>query len=131
MVTARKSNKSVRLYRNQASSPNPRRTDMKARLYFDVQFNGHKTDPEGLASAMETLIETAMSTPGVMEEHGDPNVGECFVLDTKAALEHASTVNRVIVEYTDPDRLIENGGNELGELLAPVVEFLRKLAGKK
>jgi len=37
------------------------------------------TDGEGLACAMDRLLETALSTPGIFEEYGNPEVGEFFV----------------------------------------------------
>jgi len=107
---------------------------MKARFYFDVAFKAsRKTDAEGMASALDNVIKTGMTALGESwdEYGGKPKIGEVFVLDTKQAMEHASSVNRVIAEYTNPDDLIKNGDDELGEALAPVVQFLRKLAGKK
>ena len=37
------------------------------------------TDPEALASAADRLLETVLSTPGIVEEYGDPRFGEFFV----------------------------------------------------
>jgi hypothetical protein len=45
----------------------------------DVEFDDSVTDPEALASAADRLMETALSTPGIMEEYGDPRFGEFFV----------------------------------------------------
>jgi hypothetical protein len=50
------------------------------RLYFDVDYDDNLTDPEGLASAVDVLMETALSTPGILEDYGDPRIGPCFVL---------------------------------------------------
>ena len=52
---------------------------MKTTLTVDIKYNGRKTDPESLASAMDRLLETALSTPGILEEYGEPRVGEFFV----------------------------------------------------
>jgi hypothetical protein len=33
----------------------------------------------GLASAMDRLLEMVLSTPGIMDEYGNPRLGEFFV----------------------------------------------------
>jgi hypothetical protein len=48
-------------------------------LTVDIEYDPRKTDPEGLACAMDRLLETVLSTPGIMEEYGDPVVREFFV----------------------------------------------------
>ena len=52
---------------------------MKTTLTCDIEYNPELTDPEGLASAMDRLMETVLSTPGIMAEYGDPKIGEFFV----------------------------------------------------
>ena len=37
------------------------------------------TDPDSLACAMDRLLETALSTPDILSEYGNPKVGEFFV----------------------------------------------------
>lgn len=51
----------------------------KTSLICEVEYNPRLTDPEGLASAADRLIETVLSTPGIMEEYGDPRFGEFFI----------------------------------------------------
>jgi len=51
----------------------------KTTLTIDVHYDARRTDPEGLASAMDRLLETALSTPRIMEEYGDPRMGEFLV----------------------------------------------------
>ena len=46
------------------------RTGMKARLYLDVEFDEKRTDAESLAAALDRLLKTALSTPGIMDEYG-------------------------------------------------------------
>jgi hypothetical protein len=48
-------------------------------LSLEVEFDDSKTDPESLASALDSLIKTALSTPGILQEYGDPTVGEFMV----------------------------------------------------
>ena len=52
---------------------------MKTTLTLDVEYDDQVTDPESIASAADRLMETALSTPGIMEEYGDPRFGEFFV----------------------------------------------------
>jgi hypothetical protein len=96
---------------------------MKARLYFDVEFNGRKTDGESIATALDRVVETGMSALGECwdEYGGKPKVGEFLVLNIKQAAEHAEAL----------DMLIDGKEDELGASLAPVRDFLRQLAGKK
>ena len=51
----------------------------KTTLTVDIDYDPDVTDPEALASAAHRLIKTALSTPGIMEEYGDPHFGEFFV----------------------------------------------------
>ena len=51
----------------------------KAQLCLEVEYNSACTDPEGLANAHDRLVETALSTPGIMEEYGEPHLGPCWV----------------------------------------------------
>ena len=55
-------------------------------LKVDVDYDPEKTDPEALASAMDRLMETVLSTPGIMEEYGEIKVDEFFVLECPDAL---------------------------------------------
>lgn len=51
-----------------------------ARLWFEVTFDENITDAESLSNAFETLLETAMSTPGILDEYGNPEIGTIWVL---------------------------------------------------
>ena len=51
----------------------------KTTLTVEIEYNPRKTDPEGLACAMDRLLETALSTPDILDEYGNPTVGEFFV----------------------------------------------------
>ena len=52
---------------------------MKTVLTLGIDYDPEKTDPESLATAMDRLMETILSTPGITEEYGDPQIGEFFV----------------------------------------------------
>ena len=49
-----------------------------AELYLEVTYDDEKTDPEALAGVVDTLLKTANS-PGLLDEYGNPEFGECFV----------------------------------------------------
>ncbi len=53
---------------------------MKTRLIVDVDYNPDLTDPESLAVAADRLLETACSTPGILDDYGGPTFGEFFVV---------------------------------------------------
>lgn len=58
---------------------------MKTTLTVEIEYDPQQTDPEGLACAMDRLLETALSIPEVMDEYGNPTIGEFFVAKQKAA----------------------------------------------
>ena len=49
---------------------------MKKRCYMllPVDYDDEVTDPESLGNAIDTLLETAMSTDGILDEYGDPKI---------------------------------------------------------
>jgi len=55
----------------------------KTTLTLDLDYDPEVTHPEGLASAMDRLLETALSIPQVMDEYGSPKFGEFFVAGAK------------------------------------------------
>jgi hypothetical protein len=52
---------------------------MKTTLTVEIDYDPAATDPEGLACAMDRLLETALSTPDLLDEYGNPTIGEVFV----------------------------------------------------
>ena len=50
----------------------------KAILNVEVEYDERVTDAEALASATDRLLETALSTPGIMEEYGDPHLASSW-----------------------------------------------------
>lgn len=73
---------------------------MKTRLTLVVEYDAELTDPEALAGALDRLLETALSTPGILDEYGNPKFGEFFV-----AVEPAEIVHRYILYDHDMDDL--------------------------
>lgn len=51
-------------------------------LVVHVLYDSDKTDPESLASALDTLLETALSTPGILDEYGTVTVGDFLVQES-------------------------------------------------
>ena len=52
---------------------------MRTTLTLDIDYDPTMTDPEGLACAMDRLMATICSTPGILDEYGNPTIGEFFV----------------------------------------------------
>lgn len=50
----------------------------KVTLTIEVGYDDDCTDPDALAVALDTLMETAASTPGILDEYGDVKIGEFF-----------------------------------------------------
>ena len=97
---------------------------MKVRFYLDVEFKAsRRTDAEGIASALDNVVRSGMTVLSDCwsDFGGKPKIGEFFVLNTKAAAEHADNL----------DRLIDGRNDELGESLVLIRNFLRQVAGKK
>jgi len=63
---------------------------MKTTLTLEIEYDPTKTDPEGLASAFDRLLETALSTPGILDEYGNPKADEFLIAaETPSPLEAA------------------------------------------
>ena len=59
---------------------------MKTTLTVEIEYDPAMTDPDSLACAMDRLLETALSTPDILADYGNPRVGEFFVAkETTAA----------------------------------------------
>ena len=69
---------------------------MKTTLTVEIEYDPTVTDPEGLACAMDRLLETALSTPEIMDEYANPIIGEFFV----AQADSDRTVTRRWVLYS-------------------------------
>ncbi len=50
----------------------------KCTLTVVINYDDTVTDPESLATMMDNLIETVLSTPGITEDYGDPGIGGFF-----------------------------------------------------
>jgi hypothetical protein len=108
---------------------------MKTTLTVDIDYDPAVTDPEGLASAADRLMETVLSTPGIMEEYGDPRFGEFFVLSSASEAEHDASQTRrrwVLYDldgdtllgtrvYTDHDEAVEDAAQADDILVLPLV----------
>jgi hypothetical protein len=55
-------------------------------LTVQVEYDSEITDPESLARALSILMETALLTPEILDEYGNPDVGEFMI-----AVEDAET----------------------------------------
>lgn len=52
---------------------------MKSTLTIDIEYDPAATDDESLAYALDRLMETALSTPGILDEYGNPQIGQLFI----------------------------------------------------
>ena len=54
-----------------------------AKFTFTVEYDPDKTDPESLASALDTVMETAMTVVGteVWDDYGEVILGEFFPVE--------------------------------------------------
>ena len=50
-----------------------------AMLKLPVTFDDNITDAEGVATAVDKLLETALSTPGILDDYGNPQIGQAYV----------------------------------------------------
>ncbi len=51
----------------------------KCLLCIPVNYDRDATDPEALACAFDHLLETAMSTPGILDEYNNPIIGPIYL----------------------------------------------------
>lgn len=58
----------------------PKRSSVE--IGIKVYYEKDQTDAESIAYAMDTLIETAISTPGILDEYGDVGICASRILNT-------------------------------------------------
>jgi len=130
---------------------------MKTTLTVEIEYDPQKTDPESLACAMDRLLETALSIPEVMDDYGNPTIGEFFVAKEMAATPAPKIVLNMLgglvqeVFASDPAITValvdwdtegcdpsdngivevpdERGGTQLAHVAECSVEPLKQLAG--
>lgn len=49
-------------------------------LRADIDYDDEATDAESLAQAMDNLMDTALSTPGILDDYGKVEAGRHFVM---------------------------------------------------
>jgi hypothetical protein len=59
----------------------------KTTLSVAIHYDARRTDPESLASAMDRLLETALTIADILDEYGNPKVGRFFVVRPASANE--------------------------------------------
>jgi hypothetical protein len=55
----------------------------KCKLMLEVEYNRDRTDSEALAEAFDRLLGTALTTPGILDEYGEVDVGEFEVAEVE------------------------------------------------
>ena len=53
----------------------------KAILYVEIEYDEQITDDESVAGALDHLLDTTKSSPGILDEYGDVDVGAFYCLD--------------------------------------------------
>ena len=53
--------------------------DETATLTLEIKYDSSITDAESIGSAIDTLLETALSTEGILSEYGTPHIGQTFI----------------------------------------------------
>ena len=81
---------------------------MNTTLTLEIDYNPGLTDPETLAAALDRLLANALSTPGIMEEHGNPAVG-AFVVATNDASHHRTPPDAEPCDCEDPGGAFYSG----------------------
>lgn len=61
-------------------SAEPRPPVARATLTLDVTYDPQVTDAESIAAAADRLLETALSTPGILDDYGNPTFDAFYVL---------------------------------------------------
>jgi len=56
---------------------------MKASFTIKVDYNSAITDAESLATALDRLVETALSTPDILDDYGNPTIGVFLLEDAE------------------------------------------------
>ena len=82
---------------------------MKTTLTLEIDYDPQQTDPEGLAAAMDQLMETALSTPDILDEYGNPKVGKFWVAKRKGqpgARRSRRTQRRWVLYVPDTNALL-------------------------
>ena len=70
----------------------------KTTLICEIEYDPGVTDPEGLASAMDRLMETVLSTPGIMDEYANPRVGDFYVMGSRQYAIYCLATNELMTE---------------------------------
>ena len=83
----------------------------KTTLTLDVTYDDQVTDTEALASAADRLMETVLSTPGIMEEYANPRFGEFFV--ARSATNPPPARPNVVVEVSGTEKALEAAGMDV------------------
>jgi hypothetical protein len=54
---------------------------MRATLTIEIEFDPAVTDEHAVGEAVDMLLETAMSTPGILDEYGNPTINQTYILE--------------------------------------------------
>lgn len=70
-------------------------------LQIPVEYDPEAADAEGIASAADVLLETALSTPGVLDDYGNPRFGSFLIAaESPNCKDLAKRVGRLVWQRT-------------------------------
>jgi hypothetical protein len=91
----------------------------KTVLTIEVEYDENMTDADGVASAVGLLLDNALSTPGILDDHGELRLGdvvagpEAATADASQAASGPYKIFRIPLEIsftTDPAELDDRQG---------------------
>ena len=91
----------------------------KCYMIVEVEYDPTITDPESVSNALDTLMDTAKSTPGILDEYGNPRVGAFYPVDTED-IQHLHAVAKGPILQVQKDGLA-NILHRLGVLEEPAL----------
>jgi len=74
----------------------------KANLNLTIEYDPNQTTPEDVADALNNLLSVVMSTPGILESHGYPQIGDICTGETE------------MYRYLEPEEVFEMGDEAQG-----------------
>lgn len=55
-------------------------------LTIEIEFDEKVTDADAVGVAVDSLLETALSTPGILDEYGNPSIGQTYIQHPRVPL---------------------------------------------
>ena len=89
----------------------------KAYMVVEVEFDPAATDAIAVSDALDILMDTAKSTPGILDDHGEVRVGGFFPVDPED-IQHLEAISHLPLTQPQKDAMA-NILHRLGVLEVP------------